>query len=155
MNRMIWMLICLASLISACAPARTGGMGYQATPQNCEREPNKPPNIKIHANLRLPTATPPNRCIRPGDTITFEVKPTVHPLNSVSIIAKPTNPDGGGPTNWLNGSNTAANTFQVTVPSEADLQEYCHDLADDKCYFEYSIYVKFKDPVDPRVTVRK
>ena len=84
------------------------------------------------------------------------IRPANHPLNTVSIIAKTNNPDGGGPLNWLNGVNkTRDNIIRLQVPDADQLREYYYNLDDESCYFDYAIYVKGKIPVDPRVTVRK
>jgi len=115
--------------------------------------------VTINARSAKPKAIPKNRCAKPGETFEFRIRPTTQPINTVLIVSKG-NLDDGGPTNWLTKSNdTAGNTITVQIPDANDLTYLC-DLEEDadydeKCAFEYAIFIKGKQPVDPRITVHE
>ena len=113
----------------------------------------------VNINLRSdpPRVLQPHVCVNPGATIRFNLVP--RPAStSVILVAKTKNPDGGGPGNWLTVINTAnAGFMEATVPNQSDIISFCgeDDYNNGNCYFEYAVYARGKEPIDPRVTVRR
>lgn len=144
MKKLALILSCLI-VVGACAP-----IDPIVTRENCQTASN----ITINVQSTNPRATPDNRCASPGETFTIRVRPTGQTTNTVQLVAKTNNPDGGGPNNWLTKVNsTNGDEIQITVPNTGYFENIC-DLSADDCQFRYAIFVNGKNPVDPRVTVQ-
>ncbi len=146
----------LAALLSsaACAPPRFDTL---RTYPPCVDGASIGYTVTINLRSVNPDPAPPHVCVPPNQTLTFRIVPRVD-RDTVMTIAKGTNPDGGGPGNWLSAANESNPTeFTVTSLSRADAIAACGEYAYDngECSFDYAIYAKDKRPLDPRVTVRR
>lgn len=146
MKRTIPGLAVAVLLISACA--QTPGKGVT---DECS---NATVTINVRSQGR-PTASPENACVRLDSTETMNVTPGSIEAGTVTIIAKPSNPDGGGPQNWLSGINSPdAGTITIDVPAEEYFEPYCSgdEFDEQDCVFEYTVFGPWGSK-DPRVTV--
>lgn len=149
MMKKLTVLFILLGALAACAPAPVFH-SLSACASN--------PDIRINTNRTPMRATPPNRCAKPGETFKIHIRPKNNEKDTMQIIAKTDNPDGGGPDNWLTKTNSVdADFIEITVPTEAELKELCDFSNTDRndCEFDYAIFFVGKKPVDPRVTVKE
>lgn len=130
-------------------------LGEKSMPPPPPCQSHSPITITIAPSNRPPVIAPDNRCAKPGEIIPVNITPASQPINTVMLIAKGTNPDGGGPFNWLTKTNSAqGNLIEIEVPDEAYFAGKC-DLTGNNCEFDYAVFVSGKEPVDPRVTVQE
>lgn len=151
MNKQTCVAISLLLTVSACAYAPP----YVDTQdiENCQDTDT----VTISLRAVRPNAAPPHVCVTPGTQLKFRLVPR-QDANTLLVLAKTTNIDGGGPGNWLSRSNTSgAEIMTVTVPNRAYMIDVCgeSEYNNGNCYFDYAIFAKAKLPVDPRVTVKR
>ncbi|NNL56059.1 MAG: hypothetical protein HKP32_12990 [Woeseia sp.] len=140
------LLLTVAFVLAACQPT---------TPLMVAKKCKTSQVITINTNRDTVQARPDNRCAQPGETFFINIVPKNKNKDTVMIIAKGINPDGGGPMNWITRTNTNnGDKIEITVPEKSYFDDLC-DLSKDDCEFDYAIFVNGKRPVDPRVTVRE
>lgn len=142
MNKRIWMVLILATILGACSLPR-----QLSAPDNCQAGQN----ITINHGPRGIVVAPPDLCAEPGDTITVNIVPNNLPLNSVSTTAKPDNP---GEDTWMNRSNSES-TGRFTMQVPAEIQACPGDMVDDTCIYEYTIEIEGFVILDPMITIRR
>lgn len=145
MNKRIWMVVILATALSACSLPR-----QLAAPEKCQ--PGK--KITINHGARGIIVAPPNLCMEPGQSVAVNIVPNNLPLNAVSTRAKPDNPDNPRQDNWMNGSNSES-TGRFTLVIPANVPACPKDAVDDTCEYEYSIEIEGFVILDPMITIRR
>lgn len=115
------------------------------------------PYVAITINLKpeVMAVSPKDRCATPGEDLVLRIIPPGQPDGTVRTIASESNPDGGGPRNWLSQPNVGDRII-VTVPGMPELREICPNFPEVPCPpFDYEVHADGKGEIDPRVTVRR